>query len=67
MGDLVHIEKLISTKVACELGVPLLVTNSMGDSNQAVRSTDAQVTLSLGSSGSVVFLAAMFMPSNSFF
>lgn len=67
MGGLVHTEKWICAKAACELGVLLLVTNSLEDSNQTFQCTDAQVTLTAGSSGLVMFLAARFMPLTSFF
>lgn len=46
MGGLVCTERRISTKVACERGVPLLATKSLEGSNQTVQHTDAQVTLS---------------------
>lgn len=64
---LVHTEKCIWTKVACELRVPLLVTKSLEDSNWAVQHTDAQVALTSGSSDLVMFLAAVFVPSASSF
>lgn len=67
MRGLVCTERRISTKVACERGVPLLATKCLEDSNQTVQHTDAQVTLSSGSSDPVMFLAARFMPSTSFF
>lgn len=66
MGGLVHTEMRVCTRVACELGVPLLATKSLEGSNQAVQCTDDQVFLSSGYWDPVMVLAVRFMPSSVF-